>query len=151
VSAAPGGPGGPAAAGAVAAVLHVPLAVAHAGASLPLALVLLLMSLVCLPCAGHLWRAPSRRAWTVAAVAGSGMLLAHAVLLLLPAAGSGAFRVTGHTGHSTAVGLPFLHSTGWLLVVSALTLAQVVTALAVLRAGVTDPAVRRRNDHFSRV
>lgn len=120
--------------GATAAVLHVPLAVAHAGSSPLLALALLLMSLVCLPCAGHLWRAPSRRTWLLVAVAGAAMLVAHAVLLVLPGGSEPrGLPVAGHAGHSTGIGLGFTHSAGWLVLVSALTAVQVVTAVGMLR------------------
>ncbi|GAA0300701.1 hypothetical protein GCM10009528_17100 [Kineococcus aurantiacus] len=127
-------------AGAVAAVLHVPLALAHAGASLPLALVLLVMALVCLPCAGHLWRAPSPRTWRAVALAGSLVLVAHAALLLAPplSVPSPGVRLdvagsAGHAGHATALGgTAAWHSPALLAVVSALTAAQVVACLVLL-------------------
>lgn len=119
-------------AGVVAAVLHVPLAIAHAGASLPLAGVLLVVSLVCLPCAGHLWRSPSPRTWSVVAGAGAAMLATHAALLLTPAAGPAALLVpAGHAGHATALAAPW-HSPALLAVVSFLTLAEVATCLGLL-------------------
>ena len=130
-----------AALGGAAAVLHVPLALAHAGASLPAAAALLLMSLVCLPCAGHLWRAPCRRAWTTCALAGTGMLAAHGVLLTLHAAPPSAtpLLVTGHGAHASA--LPALGSGPALALVSLLTAAQVALCCAALARG---GAARRR-------
>ena len=122
-------------AGVVAAVLHVPLAIAHAGASLPLAGVLLVVSLVCLPCAGHLWRSPSPRTWSVVAGAGAAVLATHAALLLTPAAGPAALLVpaghAGHAGHAMALAAPW-HSPALLAVVSVLTLAEVATCLGLL-------------------
>lgn len=124
---------GVAVAGAAAAVLHVPLAVAHAGSSLPLAALLLVMSLVCLPCAGHLWRAPSPRTWTVVAAVGGAVLLAHAALLATPAtAAPGLVVPAGHASHATALGLPGPSGDVALAAVSLLTLTQVVGCLALL-------------------
>ncbi|MFD0482820.1 hypothetical protein ACFQ46_09465 [Kineococcus sp. GCM10028916] len=118
--------------GVVAAVLHVPLAIAHAGASLPLAGVLLVMSLVCLPCAGHLWRSPSPRTWTLVAAAGTVMLVTHAALLVTPAGGSASvLPPSGHAGHTTTLADPW-HSPVLLALVSVLTLAQVATCLHLL-------------------
>ncbi|WP_170127299.1 hypothetical protein [Kineococcus rhizosphaerae] len=120
-----------AAGGALAAVLHVPLAVAHAGASLPLALLLLVMSLVCLPCAGHLWRDPGRRTWRLAALVGSAVLVLHAALLLAPAGSGVRLDLAGHAGHATDLGAGGSSPLAAALV-PALTLAQVVTALVLL-------------------
>ncbi|MEW1956973.1 hypothetical protein [Kineococcus sp. NPDC059986] len=128
---------GAAVAGAVAAVLHVPLAVAHAGSSLVLAAGLLVMSLACLPCAGHLWRSPSPRTWTVVAAVGTAVLLVHAALLAGPAGPSAPGAAPGgHAGHATALALPGLHGTAvgdvGLVLVSVLTLAQVLSCLVLL-------------------
>ncbi len=118
--------------GVVAAVLHVPLAIAHAGASLPLAGVLLVMSLVCLPCAGHLWRSPSHRTWALVAAVGTVVLLTHAALLVTPAGGSASvLSLRGHAGHTTTLADPW-HSPVLLALVSVLTLAQVATCLHLL-------------------
>ncbi|WP_328294747.1 hypothetical protein OG218_18850 [Kineococcus sp. NBC_00420] len=118
--------------GVVAAVLHVPLAIAHAGASLPLAGVLLVMSLVCLPCAGHLWRSPSPRTWALVAAVGTVVLLTHAALLVTPAGGSASvLSLRGHAGHTTTLADPW-HSPVLLALVSVLTLAQVATCLHLL-------------------
>lgn len=115
--------------GAVAAALHVPLAIAHAAVSLPLAGLLVVVSLVCLPCAGHLWRTPSPRTWTLVVAAGTAMLIGHGALLLLPGGGTTAVLApTGHAGHATAVGAASLwHGPGVLAVVTALSLVQVAT------------------------
>ncbi|MEW9265054.1 hypothetical protein AB1207_09865 [Kineococcus endophyticus] len=124
---------GVAVAGAAAAVLHVPLAVAHAGSSLPLAGALLVMSLVCLPCAGHLWRAPSPRTWAVVAAVGGAVLLAHAALLATPATVSpGLVTPAGHASHTTALGLPGPSGGVALAAVSTLTAAQVLGCLVLL-------------------
>jgi hypothetical protein len=39
------------------------------------------MALACLPCAWHLWRAPTRSVWGLTAAADAGMLLLHATLM----------------------------------------------------------------------
>ena len=123
-----------AAGGAGAALLHVPLAVAHAAVSLPLAGALLVMALVCLPCAGHLWRTPSRRTWALVAGVGAAMLTAHAALVLAPGATTAPLALTGHAGHATALAGPagLVHSPLAPVVLSALSLAQVVACLVLL-------------------
>lgn len=143
--------------GAVAAVLHVPLAIAHAGASLPLAGLLLVMSLICLPCAGHLWRAPSPRTWGVVAAAGGAMLLTHATLLLSSGTGpAAALSLSGHAGHTTDLADPW-HSPVLLALVSVLTLAQVVTCLGLLRhrwppeTSRTSPVIHRASSEARKV
>jgi|tagenome__1003787_1003787.scaffolds.fasta_scaffold20222359_2 hypothetical protein len=69
--------------GQVAAGLAVGSAVVHLlqvdGAALG-SLLMAAMALACLPCAWHLWRAPTRSVWGLTAAADAGMLLLHATL-----------------------------------------------------------------------
>ncbi|MGI4895761.1 MAG: hypothetical protein ACRYF3_11680 [Janthinobacterium lividum] len=164
--------------GAVCAVLHVPLLLAHASASLPLAAVLLVLSLGCLPCAGHLWRSPSPRTWSLTAVADSVMLLAPAALLrsagpgsspALSAAGhpSSAAHLSsaaqqssaadlssaGHPTHTTSGGsLTLPHSHAALAVLAGVTSAQPATCLTLLGnpLGRGGPVVVQVHRYFTR-
>lgn len=88
-------------------LLHVPLAVSHAPVDAGTALVLLVMALVCLPCAGHLHRRGDRGAILLSTVMAAGMLAVHGVLLW---SGHGSLRsAAGPPGsahlHGTALGV----------------------------------------------
>jgi hypothetical protein len=52
------------------------------------ALVMAGMALVCLPCAWHLWRAPTPGVWAVTAALDVGMLTLHAPMLAVHAHGA---------------------------------------------------------------
>ncbi|WP_448627637.1 hypothetical protein [Geodermatophilus sp. URMC 64] len=45
------------------------------------ALLMAVMALACLPCAWHLWRAPTAAVWGLTAAVDAGMLLLHATLM----------------------------------------------------------------------
>jgi hypothetical protein len=83
--------------GRVAAGLAVGSAVVHLlqvdGAALG-SLLMAVMALACLPCAWHLWRAPTPAVWGLTAAADAGMLLLHATL----AAGGGTHAM--HSAHA---------------------------------------------------
>jgi hypothetical protein len=83
--------------GRVAAGLAAGSAVVHLlqvdGAPLG-SLVTAAMALACLPCAWHLWRAPTPAVWGLTAAADAGMLLLHATL----AAGGGLHGMHGRGG-----------------------------------------------------
>src|SRR3954469_24195716 len=70
--------------GRVAAGLAVGSALVHLlqvdGAALG-SLLMAVMALPCLPCAWHLWRAPTPAVWGLTAAADAGMLLLHATLV----------------------------------------------------------------------
>ncbi len=103
------------------------------------------MSLVCLPCAGHLWRAPSPRTWAVVAAVGGAVLLVHVGLLAAPVtAPPGPVAVpAGHASHVTALGLPGPSGDVALAAVSTLTVAQVLGCLVLLlRRGNRQSTVR---------
>ena len=72
------------------------------------------MAVACLPCAWHLWRAPTPSVWRLMAGIDLGMLLLH-----LPMS-AGAAASTGHHGASASPGLLWL---GTALVVCQLALA----------------------------
>ena len=95
--------------GRVAAGLAVGSAVVHLlqvdGAALG-SLLMAVMALACLPCAWHLWRAPTRSVWGLTAAADAGMLLLHATL----AAGGGAHPMHGMHGMHAAGPLMWLGS-----------------------------------------
>lgn len=63
---------------AVSAVLHL-MMLGHG----PLGLGMLMagLAVICFPCAGHLWRGPSPRAWAVVGAMNVGMLLIHLGML----------------------------------------------------------------------
>jgi hypothetical protein len=68
------------------------LAVASAGVHLLLVTssslgtaVMAAMALACLPCAWHLWRAPTAPVWALTATVDAGMLALHAPMLTTPA------------------------------------------------------------------
>ncbi|MGQ7787028.1 hypothetical protein [Nesterenkonia sp. K-15-9-6] len=63
---------------ALSGVVHLVL-LGHGG--LLMGLVMAAMAVVCLPCAGHLWRGESLRAWTMIAVMNAGMLILHLGLM----------------------------------------------------------------------
>ena len=88
--------------GRVAAVLVLASAVVHVlqtdAGSLG-GLLMPLMALACLPCAWHLWRAPTAAVWGTTAVLDTGMLLVHATLM----AGGGA-GMHSHTAGAGGVG-----------------------------------------------
>lgn len=63
---------------AVSGVLHLAM-LGHGGALLGTGMAA--MAVLCLSCAGHLWRADSRRAWVLLAVMGACMLAAHGWLM----------------------------------------------------------------------
>jgi hypothetical protein len=67
--------------GRVAAVLVATSAVVHllqADAASLAGLLMPVMALACLPCAWHLWRAPTGAVWGMTAALDAGMLLVHA-------------------------------------------------------------------------
>lgn len=74
------------------AVLHL-LMLGHG----PLWLSMLMagLAVVCFPCAGHLWRGPSPRAWAIVGTMNVGMLLIHLGML-----------THGRTTHSTTAPIP---------------------------------------------
>jgi hypothetical protein len=82
--------------GRVAAVLATVSAIVHllqmSSAALG-SLAMAGMALACVPCARHLWRAPTASVWGLTAGLDAGMLLLHATLV----AGDGV-----HTGHATS-------------------------------------------------
>lgn len=85
-------------------------------------LAMLVMALVCLPCAWHLWRAPTGSTWAATAGLDAAMLALHAQMLA-PAA-----------GHAHAAGSP--PAAMWLglgLVVAQLVLAAVAGLVALRR------------------
>ncbi|MDZ5076396.1 hypothetical protein [Nesterenkonia sp. HG001] len=63
---------------ALSGVVHLVL-LGHGGLLMSLAMAA--MAVVCLPCAGHLWRGESLRAWTMVAVMSVGMLILHLGLM----------------------------------------------------------------------
>ena len=70
--------------GRVAAVLVAISAVVHvlqADAASLAGLLMPVMALACLPCAWHLWRAPTAAVWGMTAALDVGMLLVHATLM----------------------------------------------------------------------
>lgn len=71
-----------AAGAAVSGLLHL-LMLGHGdhGGHLGGVLLMSAMAIVCLPCAGHLWRAASQRTWTVIAVMNTAMLAVHIWML----------------------------------------------------------------------
>lgn len=74
----------------------------HLGAALLMAA----MAIVCLPCAGHLWRAASMRSWTMIAVMNAAMLATHLGMLAgnaAPTAAHSAQLGAGATPDQTTV------------------------------------------------
>ncbi|WP_460688566.1 hypothetical protein [Nesterenkonia suensis] len=63
---------------ALAGVLHL-LMLGHGG--LVMSLLMVAMAMICLPCAGHLWRGDSPRAWTMIALMNAGMVVLHLGLM----------------------------------------------------------------------
>ena len=87
--------------GRVAAVLVAASAVVHvlrADAASLAGLLMPVMALACLPCAWHLWRAPTGRVWALTAALDTGMLLVHATAM----AGAG-MVMRHHAGPGTLV------------------------------------------------
>jgi hypothetical protein len=82
--------------GRAAAVLALTSAAVHLlvldGSALG-SLVMAVMALACLPCAWHLWRAPTAATWGLTAALDAGMLALHAQLMAAPSSGH-------DTGHS---------------------------------------------------
>ena len=120
--------------GRVAAGLAAGSAVVHLlqvdGAALG-SLLMAAMAMACLPCAWHLWRAPTAAVWGLTAAADAGMLLLHAPL----AAGGGM-----HEMHAAPTGGALM----WL----GTALVAVQLALAGV-AGIRGSATRRRTSRSS--
>lgn len=92
------------------------------------------LAVVCLPCAGHLWRVPSRRTAATIGVMNAGMLLLHIWLLLEPgsmiapeAVGQGSHR------HHAGLGVMIDH-TALLVAATALAALEVCGASWMLAA-----------------
>ncbi|SDP42790.1 hypothetical protein SAMN05660199_03897 [Klenkia soli] len=88
--------------GRAAAVLAVGSAAVHlllAATGELSALAMAAMALACLPCAVHLWRAPTASVWGLTALVDLGMLAVHAPMVL----GEGAMHV--HVGAPAVAGL----------------------------------------------
>ncbi len=142
----------------VSGVLHL-LMLGHGG-HLGWSLLMTAMAIVCLPCAGHLWRMASVRSWTLIGVMNSGMLAVHLGMLaskdstppvadgaltsttaLVNAEGVGGAVARAHTHGDSVISLAGLHP-------ALLPLATAVAALEILLAGLgwyllrrADPAV----------
>lgn len=121
----------------VAALAHLPLAVTHLGQSLWLATTLAAMSLLCLPCAGRLWRDPGRGTWRMVVVLGSAMIGLHLLLLTQVANAGVSMSMTHemagmHDGHqgggwpSWPLGVPTM------MLVTAATVLQVIGGISLL-------------------
>ncbi|TQF73626.1 hypothetical protein FK531_09145 [Rhodococcus spelaei] len=129
----------------VAAGAHLVLAVLLLGQSLVTATVLGVMAGWCLNCAGHLWRTPTVRAWTVAAAGGAAMLAVHVGLMaVMPLLGNGTSM--HHHGGSGMVDAPSAVADqrvdlGGLMTMS---MVAVLVAEALLFAGAAATAVGRR-------
>ncbi|NYJ17632.1 hypothetical protein [Nesterenkonia sandarakina] len=81
---------------AASGLLH--LVMLSQGHHLGAALLMAAMAIVCLPCAGHLWRAASMRSWTVIAVMNAAMLATHLGMLTGHASPTAAHSVQLGTG-----------------------------------------------------
>jgi hypothetical protein len=88
--------------GRVAAVLVATSAVVHvlqADAASLGGLLMPVLALACLPCAWHLWRAPTAAVWGMTAALDAGMLLVHATVM----AGGGTGMHDGAAGPGALV------------------------------------------------
>jgi hypothetical protein len=99
------------------AVLHLVLAVSGELSALAMAA----MALVCVPCAAHLWRAPTASVWGLTALVDLGMLALHAPMVIEPG-----------MHHGSAAGAGTVGVLALVLVVGQLALAATV-GLAALR------------------
>ena len=115
--------------GRVAAALTGASAVVHVlqvTATSLAALVMALMAVACLPCAWHLWRAPTRSVWALTVLLDVTMLLLHVQVATVPSLGH------VHSG-GTAGGLMW---TGLALAAGSLS----VSAVALARRAATAPS-----------
>lgn len=135
---------------ATSGILHL-LMLGHGG-HLGWSLLMAAMAIVCLPCAGHLWRMASVRSWALIGVMNSGMLAVHLGMLtpadsaqLAPAGGltSAAGRVLAegvaipaHSHGDSVISLAGLHPV-------LLPLATAVAALEIVLAGLGWYLLRR--------
>ncbi|NYJ07245.1 hypothetical protein [Petropleomorpha daqingensis] len=114
--------------GRVAAVLVATSAVVHvlqADTASLAGLLMPVMAVACLPCAWHLWRAPTPAVWGMTAALDAGMILVHATLM----AGGGMAMHHGAAGPGT------LAWAGLVLAGAQLALAALAAVAAVPRAG----------------
>jgi hypothetical protein len=81
------------------------------------------MALACLPCAWHLWRAPTGSVWAMTAALDTGMLLLHATVMA-----GGGMHMAHHAGPGTLVWA------GLVLACAQLALAGLAALSAVARA-----------------
>lgn len=134
----------------VAAGAHLILAVLLLGQSVLVATLLGAMAGWCLNCAAHLWRTPSLRTWTVAAVGGASMLVVHAALMaVMPLFGDGT-SMHHHGGPAATLTAGAVAEQrvdlGGLMTASMLA---VLVAEAVLVAGAVVIAVRRSRSELA--
>ncbi|WP_218219953.1 hypothetical protein [Nesterenkonia sp. Act20] len=141
-------------------ILHL-LMLGHGG-HLGWSLLMTAMAIVCLPCAGHLWRMASVRSWTLIGVMNCGMLVMHLGMLaskdstlpvadsaltsttaLVSAAGARSAVAQAHNHGDSVISLAGLHP-------ALLPLATAVAALEMLLAGLGWYLLRRADRAVAR-
>lgn len=90
----------------VSALLHL-LMIGHG--STPAGLLMVGMAALCLPCAVHLWRRATIRAWAAVGAMNAGMLLVHAGMMRSSAGGHAAGEMASAGADAGSHGLLTLH------------------------------------------
>lgn len=134
---------------AACAVAHIPVVVGHAEAHPVMSILMTAISMACLTCLLHLWRAPTIWTWRMVQALAAAMLVVHLPMLLSGADSSDPGRVStsshdhAHTS-GDATGAAGMHT------VSGLAALQILIASVVIvrhnRQRAADPAVRRRTN-----
>lgn len=125
----------------VSALLHL-LMIGHG--STPAGLLMVGMAALCLPCAVHLWRRATIRAWAAVGMMNAGMLLVHSWMMRSSAGGHAAGE---RAAESPAVS-PTLHEVLMLgaTVLSGMEVVLAGVGLVVLYSRWGEPAARRSAD-----
>lgn len=103
-----------AAAGAAGSGLLHLLMLGHHGHHLGWSLAMAAMAIICLPCAGHLWRIASRRSWTTIALMNAAMLGVHLWMLASSGSSTELFTRTDSAGPTVldTGSAPLVHAHG---------------------------------------